>query len=109
MKNKLLIYGTLMKPEIQKEVIGRAIKGVPDSLGGYKKSKIEIDGEIYPVIIPGKNGKIDGMVIEITDEELQKIDEYETEFYKREIVTLASGVSAWTYLKNDNGSVGRVQ
>lgn len=99
MKNKLFIYGTLADPKIQKEVWGRKIAGVCDILSGYKISEIEIDSEIYPLIIPSEAGKVDGLVIEVTDSELGKIDEYETSVYKRKRILLQSGTTAWVYIK----------
>lgn len=99
MANKLFIYGTLANTEIQKEVLGRVIKGIPDVLRGYERSEIAIDGETYPLIIPSKAGKVDGLIIEVMNEELKKIDQYEADAYKREQVFLESGVSAWVYIK----------
>ena len=99
MGNKLFIYGTLTKPEIQKGIFGRVVNGTSDALYGYEKSKIEIDGGTYPIIIPNKNGKVPGLVIEISDDELKRTDEYETEAYQRINVILESGISAWVYIK----------
>ncbi|OGY64732.1 MAG: hypothetical protein A3I24_02500 [Candidatus Harrisonbacteria bacterium RIFCSPLOWO2_02_FULL_41_13b] len=99
-KNKLFIYGTLIDPEIQELVWGRKIKGTADILKGYKKSKIKIDGAIYPLIVLSKNGKVEGLVIKVTDDELKKIDKYETDSYKRIEVDLESRKSAWVYVKN---------
>lgn len=98
-KEKIFIYGTLANSEIQKEICGRIIKGTPDSLRGYKRSQIEIEGEIYPLIVSDANARVDGLVIEVTEEELEKIDEYETNAYKREKINLESGTSAWVYVK----------
>ena len=99
MENKLFIYGTLANPKIQEEVWGRIIKGTPDVLNGYKKSKIKIDGETYPLIISSKTGEVKGLAIELTKDELEKADEYETIAYKRKQVILESGISAWVYIK----------
>jgi len=99
MGNRLFIYGTLADPGIQKEVWGRKTESIPDILKGYKKSEIKIDGEIYPLIIPDETGEVSGLVIEVTDEELKKIDEYETGAYKRKKVILESGASVWVYVE----------
>lgn len=82
-KEKLFIYGTLTDPGVQKEVWGRAIKGKDDSLKGYEKSEIEIDGEVYPFIVPNKNGQVGGLVVELTENELEKADRYEGGEYKK--------------------------
>ena len=73
MENKLFVYGTLADPEIQRNVRGRVTKGVSDVLRGYSESEIEIDGKNYPLIIPNKSGRIDGLVFEVTKDELKKI------------------------------------
>jgi len=96
---ELFVYGTLREPEVQKDVIGRIIEGVPDSLEGYIKDKIQIEGETYPILVydPHSEEPIDGLVLSITSEELEKIDEYETKAYQREKVTLKSGKKVWVY------------
>lgn len=96
---KLFVYGTIVNPEIQKEILGRTVQGVSDILKGYEKSEVTIDGEIYPCIILNETGMTKGLLIEITDDELRKTDEYETDAYKRERIILKSGVHAWVYVR----------
>lgn len=96
---EIFTYGTLQDPKVQMKIIGRTIKGIPDGLAGYKKSTITIGNILYPIIIPGGNSVIQGKVIAVTQEELQKIDAYETSAYRRELVTLQSGKEAWVYKK----------
>lgn len=98
-KEKLFVYGTLAYPEIQKRILGRITKTTSDVLQGYERSEIEIEGEIYLLIVPNKSGRVEGSVIEVTKDELKNIDEYETNAYKREFVVLDSGISAWVYVK----------
>jgi len=97
----LFIYGTLRDPKIQKIVFGRITKGQRDSLEGYRESEIEIQGEVYPALIPSNGDFVGGLVIEITPTELVKIDEYETAAYIRTQVNLKSGRKAWVYKKNE--------
>ncbi|MEK7195371.1 MAG: gamma-glutamylcyclotransferase family protein [Patescibacteria group bacterium] len=99
MGNRLFIYGTLINPEVQKNVLGRVADGVPDALIGYKKSEIEVEGKEYPLIVPDEGEKVGGLVINVADRELEKIDEYETAVYKRKSVVLERGISAWVYVK----------
>lgn len=96
---KLFVYGTLKDAEVQKQVFGRVAGGVRDALEGYKKSEIIIDGETYPVIAPDGGSVVEGMVIEISQEELKLTDEYETSAYKRIEVSLVSRTRAWVYVK----------
>ena len=97
----LFIYGNLKKPELQKKVFGRVAESSEDSLKGYKKSQIEIEGEIFPILINSKNpwDFVVGSVIEVTGDELKKIDRYEGEEYKRKKVILSSGKESWVYVK----------
>jgi gamma-glutamylcyclotransferase (GGCT)/AIG2-like uncharacterized protein YtfP len=100
--NKLFIYGTLINPKIQKNIIGHIIDGIPDILKGYEKSVIEIDNEKYPIIIPDKNKMVNGFIIEVSDDELRKIDKYEGVEYKRTEIISQNGISAWVYKKIKN-------
>jgi len=97
----LFIYGNLKKPEIQKKVFGRAAESSEDSLKGYKISQININGEIFPILINSKK-PYDfalGFVLEVSEEEFKKIDEYGGEEYKRIQVVLSSGKEAWVHVK----------
>lgn len=105
----LFSYGTLQLEKVQLETFGRLLKGTKDCLGGYKLESIEITDEktlalsqqtIHHIAIPSGNAedKINGVVFEITDEELQKADEYEVDDYKRVLVTLDSGKNSWVYI-----------
>ena len=96
--NQLFVYGTLQLEKVQQEVFGRYDPGTPDSLEGYTKTTIEINNNTYPILDKG-NDLIYGIVIEVTNAELIKIDEYETDNYQRIKVTLKSEREAWVYVK----------
>lgn len=100
MSKPLFIYGTLEKTHTQLNVIGRQINGVPDILRGYRVSEVEIEGEHYPVAVRDRKGKIAGRTINVTNDELEKIDAYEGDSYKRVQVKLNSGITAWVYARN---------
>ena len=93
---QLFVFGTLKQPDVQKEVIGRTIEGLSDTLEGYKIATVDIEGETYPNIKESP-GRVDGLVLEVSPEELGKIDEYETEAYQRKRVVLKSGKETWVY------------
>jgi gamma-glutamylcyclotransferase (GGCT)/AIG2-like uncharacterized protein YtfP len=99
MDELLFTYGTLRDPKIQTEVIGRLVNGTRDVLLGYTTSTIKLRGIIYPILVPEKNGVIEGEVLRVTTEELPKIDDYETDAYRRVKVKLKSGTAAWVYLQ----------
>ncbi len=99
MRHRLFVYGTLADPKLQKKIWGRVAKRTPAVVKGYKRSKIGIDGEAYPLIIRDKAGKVRGFVIEVTGDELKKIDDYETKAYRRKRVRLENGAAAWICVK----------
>jgi len=101
MTEKLFVYGTLQQPGVQKRVIKRVAKSTPDTLLRFRKSTVKIDGETYQIIEedPDSDEKIDGLVLDIEKEDFKKIDEYETCAFRRERVTLKSGLTAWAYQK----------
>ncbi len=100
MVNKLFAYGTLADSEVQMRVWGRLTPGQSDSLSGYRKSEIEtVDGK-YPLIIPNAENSVSGLIIEVSDEELAKIDEYEGKEYKRIEIITENNVRAWVYAKS---------
>ena len=95
---KLFVYGTLKKPEVQKSVFGRIAENSSDILLNYTRSKIKID-KVYPIILPKKEKYIRGLVILVSSKELKLIDKYETNSYRRQKVFLKSGKAAWVYTK----------
>ncbi len=97
----IFAYGTLKDPKVQQEIIGRKVLGTPDHLDGCIKSHFQHgDRKTYPVIICPIDGHgVDGVTLEVSGEELKRIDHYEEDFYRRQKVRLKSGVEAWTYVK----------
>jgi len=97
----VFVYGTLTDSITRKNVLGGEIPGETATLEGYDSSKrITIENESYPVAEKNSHGSITGVVIELTSEEISKLDEYETDAYKREEVVLTDGKKAWVYIKN---------
>lgn len=94
---RLFVYGTLQDSAVQQKVFGRTAKSTPAQLNGYKKGQVEIHGTIYPIAIADSSASITGQVLEVSEEELILMDEYETEAYQRITATLASGDRVWVY------------
>lgn len=90
----LFSYGTLQLENVQLETFGRLLKGEKVNLKRYKltevkisdKSVIEKSGkEFHPIaVFTGKDtDNIDGVIFEITKEELLQSDRYEVSEYER--------------------------
>lgn len=101
-QQRLFTYGTLQNPSVQKLLVGREIPMTADALPGFIKKNVLLGDGVYPILMPDPDGGglIEGMVLEVTPEELARFDIYETSAYKRVEVTLHSGALAWVYVEN---------
>jgi gamma-glutamylcyclotransferase (GGCT)/AIG2-like uncharacterized protein YtfP len=97
MTERLFVYGMLCDPNLRMAVFKRSISGTPDTLHGYQKSTIAFGMHIYPIIQAAPGQHVDGLLLEVSADELARSDHYETHAYRRIKVTLASGVTAWVY------------
>jgi gamma-glutamylcyclotransferase (GGCT)/AIG2-like uncharacterized protein YtfP len=93
----LFVYGTLQDSAVQERLIGRTVTGTPDVLEGFFKSSMSMTEGIYPLVIPRHGHEVNGLVLEITIEELLAMDVYETSAYRRVRVPLRSGRETWVY------------
>ncbi len=107
----LFSYGTLQNTPVQLETFGRELVGFKDQLLGYQLEMVEIkdddvvelSGETHhPIAIATGDDadQVDGMVFEITAEELTQSDKYEVNDYKRVMGKMKSGKNAWAYVSN---------
>ena len=93
----LFVYGTLQDPHIQQMIFGRLVEGQPDVLINFSKFQVQLGGQFYPMIAPTTDSRVEGWLLRVTPEELQRADVYETEDYQRVRVQLSSGIQAWVY------------
>jgi gamma-glutamylcyclotransferase (GGCT)/AIG2-like uncharacterized protein YtfP len=113
MSHFLFSYGTLQHEAVQLSVFKRKLNGRKDTIKGYRISQVEIrDDEVvvisglthHLILVPGESGDtIDGMVFEITDEELLRADDYEAKDYKRVLAPTVSGINVWVYVQAETG------
>ena len=105
----LFSYGTLRLPAVQLDTFGRLLDGEPDVLPGFTTDYLEIEDarvaglsgrDVHPIVRRTGNSldKVVGMVLWVTEAELEAADEYEVEQYNRVMVTLGSGRDAWVYV-----------
>ncbi|MEN9684537.1 MAG: hypothetical protein RLZZ28_323 [Bacteroidota bacterium] len=107
---QLFSYGTLQKEKVQLESFGRLLVGQKDFLPGFRIALLEITNKdvlakseqaFHPIATQTDNPAdcIEGMVFEITEQELLAADEYEVAQYQRIAVRLKSGLEAWVYVE----------
>lgn len=89
---RLFVYGTLKQTHVQRSVIGRTVHGTPEALPGYRVYYWR-----FPVALADESSMVHGLLLQVTDEELERLDLYEGPSYIRKQVTLASGKSALVY------------
>ena len=56
---------------------------------------------IYPTIKENKNSLVEGMVFDVSEEDMKNLDRYETHLYRRLEVILQSGIKALAYIENN--------
>jgi gamma-glutamylcyclotransferase (GGCT)/AIG2-like uncharacterized protein YtfP len=106
----LFSYGTLQDKSVQLANFGRELFGQQDAMLGYSQSWVEItDPQVlatsgkthHPIVAPTSESgcSVEGMVFQITEQELAAADAYEVSDYKRVSVALASGLTAWVYVQ----------
>jgi len=98
MPRKLFIYGTLREPAVQRELWQRVVEGVPDALRDHERVAVTLLGKTYPDLAVSSGSEVEGVVVELTDEELKSADDYETAAYERREMVLASGAAADVYI-----------
>ncbi|AYN01960.1 gamma-glutamylcyclotransferase family protein [Chryseobacterium sp. 3008163] len=105
----LFSYGTLQKEQVQLETFGRILKGKHDILIGYRLKMLEItDPEVlrksnqkyHPILEFSGNteDEVEGVLFEVSDEEIFKADEYEVDDYKRIETVFKSGKKGFIYV-----------
>ena len=107
---RLFAYGTLRTEEVQLSLFGRRLDGQEDALVGYCLRIVRIDDQEFVAasgtadhrnleFTGNPNDLVEGTAFSVSRAELEKADAYEPAGYKRELVQLRSGRSAWVYLQ----------
>ena len=107
----LFSYGTLQNAEVQLDTFGRLLEGEDDFLPGFTVDYAEIEdlriidlsgATVHPIVRATGNrlDKVHGVVLWVSEEELEAADEYEVTLYRRISARLTSGRTAWVYVGN---------
>lgn len=95
---------------MQIATFGRQVEGAPDALIGFRQDWVEITDPYvlktsgkthHPIVTQTDNpdDKVPGTVFSLSPEDIARADEYEVDDYMRAAVSLASGKTAWLYVK----------
>lgn len=99
---KIFSYGTLWDPIIQKSVFGRTfdIDQDMDYISGWDIINVKMYDDYYNVLIPGDSSSvIMGAIVNIPEELLDVVDEYEGKEYKRISIKTMTGNDCQVYVK----------
>lgn len=99
MSVKVFVYGTLMTPSVRYGLLGRQVEGTSAILQGFKKVGLNI--------IEASDEQVAGQIIEVTTEELERLDRYEsvsTGLYKQ-ITVNVNGEDCVAYQKVNSDTV----
>lgn len=110
MNHRVFSYGTLQLPGVQQALFGGPVAMRDDVLTGFQTVTITITDpdvlnasgiETHLALIASADpsAAIPGRTLELDDAQLDAVDAYEGDNYRRTEVTLASGTRAWVYLK----------
>lgn len=111
-KHLLFSYDTLRSQDLQLQHYGRKLEGIEDTLSGYTLKDSTVNGVSMnrnsntnsPQIAiksQEKNGKIEGMVFEMTGEELVEADKMAAPNSIRILATTDAGVEVWVYVESN--------
>ena len=97
-------YGTLLDPDIRRHVFPHVADGLtllPADLAGYRRYRCK--GASYPVVVPGRGGRVPGLVAQGLDERaVLRVAHFEgAEYEPREVeLRLAGGgrTRAWLFM-----------
>ena len=99
---KIFSYGTLWDENIQLEHFGQKFDVDPDIdyMSGWDIIKVKMYGEYFKVAVVGDNSSVVmGAIVNIPDELIDKVDEYEGNEYKRISVKTMTGNDCQMYVK----------
>jgi hypothetical protein len=111
----LFSYGTLQLSAVQEATFGRRMPVRPATLPGYRLGTVAI-ADPHVVEVSGSaehpfaqatgdpDDVVEGVVLELTDDDLAAADRYEVDDYTRVAVVLGTGETAWLYV--DGASLG---
>lgn len=83
---RLFFYGTLLDPDVQSLVLGRALGAgdlIPAGLRHFRR--VYIAGRAYPMVLPHRGGVVEGAIsARLSKDELARIAQYEGSEYRLE-------------------------
>lgn len=105
--HRLFSYGTLQNPRVQTQLFGGDVPSSPARLPGFVVRDLEITDpavvelsgtDRHPSLVRRIEDSVEGVLLELDDEQLAAADRYEVSDYVRREVLLADGSPCWAYV-----------
>jgi hypothetical protein len=103
---KLFTYADLQKPEIQIKIFGEEIPGTIDSISDWVVLNEFEKGNSYLQLASRPSGIVFGKILELTDEQVKKLDKYEKEYFRLTLKT-DNGIMVEVYIRNNDKVKGQ--
>lgn len=103
MRYQVFVYGTLLIPDIMREVTGRQYAGTPATLRDYRRYRLR--NRSYPGLLYEPGAGVEGMLFEVGPVALAALDRYEDPCYERHTLTVEAGAGtrqAYVYVIPDS-------
>ena len=84
----IFVYGTLLDDTVRGRVLGKDVNDTHSVLTSY------------PTIIPLDKGYVNGMYFDVNEEDIKKLDRYESQYYKKIDIKLKSGTKSLVYTES---------
>ena len=94
----IFVYGSLLNKKLRQNVLGHEVEGEQDILENYTMDTHSVLVR-YPTVIKSEGDFVKGEVFKVSDSDIEKMDRYESHYYKKIEVTLKSGVMSLLYLE----------
>lgn len=98
---KLFIYGELQDPEIQIKIFGEEICGAYDTISNWIVLNDFEKGKSYLQLASQPNGIVFGQIIDLTEDQIKKLDKYEEDYFRYSLKT-DKKVDVQTYIKDND-------
>jgi len=95
----IFVYGTLLDDTVRGRVLGKDIKGKSDTLEDYMLDTHSVLTS-YPTIVKRNKEVVNGMYFDVNEEDIKKLDRYESEYYKKIEIKLKSGTKSLVYTES---------
>lgn len=95
----VFVYGSLLNLFKRQLILGKNVQVHEDSLVDYKITPHSVM-LIYPTIVKSAGDVVKGVVFKASEDDLKKLDRYETSLYKKINVTLQSGKTSLVYIES---------